>query len=438
MIIEFAVTNFRSIKERQILTFKIDGQIGKAMLPEQIVLPKDKSHGFSLVTSAVVYGANASGKSNFLKALHALNYMVENSTDFKLDKPIPTYEPFKLDRQTIKEPTKFEIDFIAKDLRRYTYEIVFNRKEILDEELYFYELDRSSPRKALLYNRLQNKEIVFGENYKGRKDFSLNPNQLFLSKSGVDDIPSIKEAYRFFSTYLLYAAAQTTQFDEEMLKATERIFKDESSGEMSFKEAIISIIKASDTGINSIFLQDIDISTMKFMDDIDIPNEEKEKILSRLKTRIKTVHPLYEKGIKVGESIFDLSEESTGTMKLLGLAGIIVYALKDGSVIIIDELDKNLHPLLTRMIVSLFHNPIINKNNAQLIFSTHDVSLIDKDLFRRDQIILVDKDEEGKSGIKRLSDFVGISKIIPLAKWYMAGMFKGIPSINEYQISINE
>jgi len=107
MIIEFAVTNFRSIKERQILTFKIDGQIGKAMLPEQIVLPKDKSHGFSLVTSAVVYGANASGKSNFLKALHALNYMVENSTDFKLDKPIPTYEPFKLDRQTIKEPTKF-------------------------------------------------------------------------------------------------------------------------------------------------------------------------------------------------------------------------------------------------------------------------------------------------------------------------------------------
>jgi uncharacterized protein len=96
-----------------------------------------------------------------------------------------------------------------------------------------------------------------------------------------------------------------------------------------------------------------------------------------------------------------------------------------------------LHPLLTRMIIGLFHNPEFNQKNAQLILSTHDVSLIDLTLFRRDQIMLVDKDVSGKSSVKRLSDFTGISRVKPLDKWYLAGMFNAVPAINDYQIEMN-
>ena len=433
MIIEFAVTNFRSIKDRQVMSFEIDGQIGKSCLSDQIITPIDKSHGRNLIKSSIIYGANASGKSNILKALDALISIVENSTDFKLDKSIPNYEPFKLDRQYLKKPTIFEIDFIAKDTRRYFYEISFDNSKIISEKLLYYELNKKSTSTSILFIRSENNDIHYGDSYRGKRDFSLNPNQLLLSKAGVDDIPAFKEAYRFFSTYILYAPAQTTQFDEQMLRITERIFNNDEK-EISLREAIISIVKASDTGINKIFIQD-DSSKIKF--DEDVSDDEKEKVLSHFKLRIKTKHPLYENGVEVGESTFDLSDESTGTMKLLGLSGLVVSALKIGAVVVIDELDKNLHPLLTRMIIGLFHNPIINKNNAQLIFSTHDVSLIDRELFRRDQITLVNKDLEGKTEIVRLSDFKGISKITPLSKWYMAGMFKGIPAINEYQININ-
>ncbi len=433
MIIKFAVTNFRSIKDRQVMNFEIDGQIGKSWLSDQIITPIDKSHGRCLIKSSIIYGANASGKSNILKAIDALISMVENSTDFKLDRSIPNYEPFKLDRQYLKKPTIFEIDFIAKDSLRYLYEISFDSNKVLDEKLIYYELDKKSTSKSILFTRSENNDIHYGNSYRGKTDFFLNPNQLLLSKAGVDDIPVFKEAYRFFSTYIRYAPAQTTQFDERMLRATAKIFNNDEK-DTTLREAIISIVKASDTGINRIFTQD-DSSKIKFDD--SVLDEEKEEILSHLKVRIKTKHPLYENGVEVGESIFDLSEESTGTMKLLGLSGLVVSALKDGAVVIVDELDKNLHPLLTRMIIGLFHNPIINKNNAQLIFSTHDVSLIDKELFRRDQITLINKDLEGKTEIVRLSDFKGISKITPLSKWYMAGMFKGIPAINEYQININ-
>ena len=165
--------------------------------------------------------------------------------------------------------------------------------------------------------------------------------------------------------------------------------------------------------------------------------EDKNTNIKRLTKRMKTVHPVYENGLEVGKTDFDLREESTGTMKLVGLAGIVAQALDDGSVIIMDELDKNLHPLLTRMIIGLFHNPDFNRKNAQLILSSHDISLIDNTLFRRDQIMLIDKDVHGNSSVKRLSEFTGISRVKQLEKWYMAGMFNAVPAINDYQIEMN-
>jgi uncharacterized protein len=431
MIIKFAITNFRSIEDRQVMDFRTNGQIGSKQLSDQIALPKDRSYGNSLVKTMAIYGANASGKSNFLKALRALEFMVINSDSFKLDKPIPTYEPFKLDKSSQIVPTIFEIEFIAKDKKRYYYEVHFDKNTILKEKLAVYELDKKSTFPTLVFNRTQEKTIEWKEG----KDFSLNPNQLLLSKAGTNDVPSIREAYRFFSTYLFYGAAQSSSFDEAMLRIAEEILSNKTTENDTLKKFIVSMIRAADTGITNIYTPGLDTAQLSFPE--EMTEEEKNKILERLNKRIKTVHAVYENGLEVGETDFDLAEESTGTMKLVGLAGIVAQALDNGSVIVMDELDKNLHPLLTRMIIGLFHNPAFNQKNAQLILSTHDISLIDNTLFRRDQIMFIDKDISGKSSVRRLSDFTGISRVKQLEKWYMAGMFNAVPAINDYQIEMN-
>jgi AAA15 family ATPase/GTPase len=431
MIIEFAVTNFRSINDRQVMDFRTDGQIGNKQMVDNIALPKDRSHGNSLLKTMAIYGANASGKSNFLKALHALEIMVVNSDSFKLDKPILNYEPFKLDKTSQSAPTIFEIEFIAKDKKRYRYEIHFDKNTILKEKLDVFELEKKATFPTLIFNRVEEKIIEWKEG----KDFSLNPNQLLLSKAGTNNVPSIKEAYRFFSTYLFYGAAQSSSFDEAMLRIAEVILSDKTTENEKLKKLIVSMIQAADTGITNIYTPGLETSQLSFPE--EMTEEERNKIIERLKKRIKTVHAIYENGVEIGETDFDLSEESTGTMKLVGLAGIVAHALDAGSVIIMDELDKNLHPLLTRMIIGLFHNPDFNRNNAQLILSTHDISLIDVTLFRRDQVMFIDKDISGNSSVRRLSDFTGISRVKQLEKWYMAGMFNAVPAINDYQIEMN-
>ena len=426
MIIEFAVTNFRSIKDRQVMDFRTDGQIANKHMVDNIALPKDRSHGNSLVKTMAIYGANASGKSNFLKAIYALEFMVTSSDSFKLDKPIQTYEPFKLDKSSLNAPTIFEIEFIAKDKKRYRYEVHFNKTTILNEKLDVYELDKKATFPTLIFNRTEEKSI----DWKEGKDFSLLPNQLLLSKAGTNDVPSIREAYRFFATYLFYAAAHSI-FDAGMLGITELILSDKTSENDKLKRLIVSIIQAADTGIKDIYTSRLEQSSE------EMTEEDKNTNIKNLTKRMKTVHPVYENGLEVDKTDFDLREESTGTMKLVGLAGIVAQALDDGSVIIMDELDKNLHPLLTRMIIGLFHNPDFNRKNAQLILSSHDISLIDNTLFRRDQIMLIDKDVQGNSSVKRLSEFTGISRVKQLEKWYMAGMFNAVPAINDYQIEMN-
>ena len=431
MLIEFAVTNFQSIRERQVLTFRADTNVGKQDLPDNLITPVEKSHGSTLINSAVLFGANASGKSNFLEGLHALQIMVKKSDDFKLDKAISLYKPFKLDKTSREKVTIFEIEFVAKDNIRYFYAVHFSKYTIEKEVLGFYPNERTTVRKSLLFSRNADLTLEFGEYYRGKQDFTVNPNQLILAKAGVAH-PSIVEAYRFFSTYLYYAPAHSLAFDEAILANAEKYL---SMEQPNFSKAMVSLVRAGDTGISDIFIQRLGAETLKFPD--DMPDDEKQKIIARYRNRIKTVHPIYQNGELVGEEVFDIDEESTGTAKLLGLSGLVVDALHDGSTIIVDELDKNLHPLLSRMMIELFQNPEQNPKNAQLIFSSHDISLIDKKLFRRDQIYLVDKNTEGSSTVTRLSEFTGISKVETLQKWYLKGMFKGIPAINSYEINLN-
>lgn len=431
MLKSFAITNFRSILSRQEIDLQSAGQVGKHFLPDNLS-GKENPYRENIIRTAVFYGANASGKSNFLMAFAALRSLILLSGNNKLDQPISQYAPFKLDGHSRKEPTVFEVDFVAKNGLRYLYYVSFDKDSILKERLSYYERDRKVYRDISIFSKEKGAPIVFGA-YEGKRDFALNENQLLLSQAGSSNLPSLAEVYRFFSKYIFNVPAQSTSFDEKLLEKAENMLS-RHKAETRMKNAIISIIKAADVGISDILTEEIDSEKIKLPD--EMPDDEKQRILDRFKRRIKTIHPLFVDGKEVGTEVFDLTEESTGTIKLVGVAAFIVDALSDGSLVIVDELDKNLHHFLTRMLIGLFHNPEINKYNAQLIFSSHDISLIDRDLFRRDQIFITNKSNLGATEISKLSDFSGISKVVPLQKWYMAGMFKGVPAINEYEINL--
>ncbi len=426
MLIEFKVKNFLSIKEEQTFSMLPAGRVPLSDNPNNVTSKTETSCNLNLLRSTIVYGANASGKSSFLKAFRALQYLVVNSIDFKLDQEIPPYEPFKLDEETKEAPVEFKVAFIANQIR-YTYEIIYNKKEFLHESLIFYP--KKQP--AKLFIRDIDKETSFGEYYSGPKKHELFNNQLLLSKAGSSAIESLAEPYRYFSTYLYVNIIHDIGYDLSLIRSFAKFWAEEGS---NIRKNMHKLIKVADTGITGFALRERTMDEFKLPE--DMTDDEKKKIADKYKYSIKTIHKTAQNGKVIGETNFDLREESTGTIKLMVVGGLILDALADGSTIIIDELDKSLHPLLTRMLIQLFHSEKNNPKNAQLIFATHDASLIDVDLFRRDQIWLTEKDDLGCTGIYPLSDYTGISKVKPLENWYLRGRFGGIPVINEYELDL--
>jgi len=382
----------------------------------------------NLLKSTLIYGGNASGKSNLLKAFAALINLVKNSVDYKLDQKIEFFEPFKLDTSTRYIPIEFEIDFLSKDQIKYKYKIIYNSNKILHESLFFYPLGQ----KAKLFIREKNGKITYGEYFKGVKKHKILPNQLLLSKAGKEPIESLQEPYRFFSKYIFCNVVLDNDFDKVLINSFSILMGKEKKSK--FRKNVNKLLCASDFGIKSLSITELKENDFKFpkeMSDLD-----RKKIVSQYKYRIKVDHPLYSKETQIGTETFDLFEESNGTIKLLAVGGLILDALEDGSTIIIDELDKSLHPLLTRMLISLFNTNRNNPNNAQLIFVTHDISIIDPQLLRRDQIWFTEKNFFGATKIFPLSDFTGISKVRTLDNWYINGRFGGIPNLKQSLLNL--
>jgi AAA15 family ATPase/GTPase len=156
--------------------------------------------------------------------------------------------------------------------------------------------------------------------------------------------------------------------------------------------------------------------------------------LDKYKYEVSTSHTLFRNGEEVGQETLDLEDESLGTKKLFAIGALILDTLDDGGIIVIDELDKGLHPLISKLLINLFNSKKNNPNNAQLIFATHDSTLLDLEILRRDQISFVDKEYEGNSVYYKLSDIKGIRKDMPIDKWYLSGRFKAIPVTNEVNL----
>jgi uncharacterized protein len=429
MLVQFSVGNFRSFKDT--VTLDLVATKDKILRDKNTF---EASGGLRLLKSVVLFGANASGKSNLLKALEFMKTLVEESAkESQVDEPINT-EPFLLDSKSEKEPSVFEIIFILDNVKyRYGFEVT--TKEVVSEWLYH----TTNKKEAYLFTRdFQTIKISrnFGEGQKV-KELTRN-NTLFISLVSFLNGKIASNIIRWFKALETFSGQK--EFAYHHLSAT--YLKNES-----FKNSLRNLILKLDLAISDIYintrktnLNEIFIGHLKKSIKkrhplpnpliTDIPKEEIGENAGVEVADVLTTHKKYNGNKARGFVTFDLYEhESDGTQRLFALASAIVKVLASGSILVIDEIDARFHPLLTAAVIDVFQSPEDNPKNAQIIFATHDVNLLENDRFRRDQIWFVEKDRIEVSHLYSLADFNPRNDAI-YHRNYLQGRYGAIPFID--------
>ncbi|QLC50064.1 ATP-binding protein [Methanolobus zinderi] len=404
MLIDVKISNFLSIGDEVILS--LDSGPGKKLSENMIAI----SGRENLLRSAVIYGANASGKSNIIKGIHFMRNMVLNSHKFNIDSRIPVV-PFKFGEKGGKKASIFEIRFIHENVR-YRYGFSCTDSKVIDEYLYH----RPQKRERLVFSRTNTSKYKFGSKEKKQqeqlKDQTID-NTLYLSRATQLGFEGTKKAYEFFSKYLVinYDPAWTDYTISQM------------SHNRQLKEKVLEILKAADFGgIEDIIIEKEQVANEGFLlkeEPFSFHKDEKEKF------SVSFLHRTADNKL-IG---LDLSEESEGTRRTLALLGPIFDILENGKVAFIDELELSLHPSITRFLVRLF-NSKKNEKNAQLIFTTHNTSLLDNELFRKDQIYFCSKEPNRNTELYSLLEY-DIRQDADFERAYLTGRVGGLPFIDE-------
>lgn len=386
MLTGFIVDNFRSIGEEQSIDLCASNAI-KDLANKGYTVVQDKKY----LNSISFYGANSSGKTNVLKAIGLMKSIVLHSVRLNDNEPLP-YDPFLLTTKPSR-PTKFVAIFIdASDRAHFEYGFKYNREEIVEEWL-----DAKFPKKSKkhLFHRTETgvelDSIAYAEGEKF-KDVNLNKNRLFLSLVGQLGGEISNRIIEWFRTNVMVLSGLN---DSNYYKRTSQNIYENSE----YREGVLRLIREMNFGFRDITAKEVDMSNIPFPQ--DLPSELIAKLKSETYIEISTIHNVYdEDGVVTATRPLDLdTDESAGTNKFFNLAGHIYESLKYGRTLCIDELDSQMHPLISWKIVEMFNDPMVNKNGAQLIFTTHDTNLLSKDLFRRDQILFVEKDKKESSDI---------------------------------------
>ncbi|TGL64683.1 AAA family ATPase [Leptospira sarikeiensis] len=419
MIINFTVKNFRSIKNEQTLSLYEPKGL-------KTVVPTSYTGGeIPLLKTTLIFGPNASGKSNILKALSMLSYFVRISDRLQLDEIIPLYEPFRLDIKTRTEPVEFGIEFIT-DNTRYEYYTQFYEKEILRETLHLYS---EHNKRALLFDRMKS-TIKYGTSLKGEKkviENSLLKNNLFLSRAANSNFEQLFPVYRFLTQQLGFEM-EIMPKDDFYPNNTTRGF---NKGDEKFEKAVLGFLNAADLNIERIKIEIDESFLEEFQSNKKIPDNIRLRLIHDMAGRPKIGHPILLENKFHDLVYFDLfKDESSGTKKMYDLAGRILQTLKKGSVLILDEFDGGLHHELSRYIVRLFSDKKSNPLGAQLIAATHDTKLMEE--LTRPQIWFTQKKYTGESELFCLDEFDKdkIRKDGPFVKWYFEGRFDALPNID--------
>ena len=420
MLIELSVANYRSIRDRQ--TLSLAAGIGTEMRGPNVA---DAPGGLALLRVAAIYGPNASGKSTLFKALSTLQMMVQwSAIAFQQGQPMPVV-PFRLEAATEEQPTEFEIHFIAGDGVRYQYGLAATARQVHEEWLIAYPHGRAQH--WFERKRASTGDAVwkFGSYFLGsaaqRKVWreSTRDNALFLSTAVQLNNEQLKSAFQWLTQELIVVASGATTMNPFL---SFDLLRSETGA-----RRIMDLLRAADIDIDHLELKEEDMPPLlPGVARIDIrlpslPGAVQPPVQNKV-LHLMSWHKRKDDGEVVA---FDFSEESDGTKKLFEYAGGLLRAIDHGATVCIDELDSSLHPHITRFLVELFQHSN-NPNNAQLVFSTHDVTLMDPDLLRRDQVWFIEKDSQSGSRLYPLLDY-SPRKGEALERGYLKGRYGAVP-----------
>ena len=389
MLIEFSVTNYKSIKERQ--TLSMVASKNKETADVQLLDTAAAGPGTQLLPSAAVYGANASGKTNLLNACLCMRKIVRSTTVESKGKPLPVL-PFKLDPETRNAPSEFKIVFIVNGVR-YQYGFAATQERITEEWLYAFPKNRSQRWFTRSWKN-EKYQWHFGASLKGEKHLwqkATRDNALFLSTAVQLNSQQLQPIYDWFMSVIV-----TTEPQGWSSEYSVSVCQNEDD-----KKSMLDLLKIADLGI----------------DDLQIKGDD-----------VYTVH----KDATGEDILFPHDHESRGTKNFFSIVGPWISILENGYVLFADELHSSLHPKLFEFLLSFFSKKGLNPHNAQLIFTTHDASILNREVLRRDQIWFCEKDYKTQATtVFPLTDFHPRKGRENLESAYLSGRYGALPYISE-------
>lgn len=425
MLIEFKFGNFRSFRDEAVLSMEA---MGLGRLKNCLI----SYNSMKLIPSVAIYGKNGGGKSNVIRAFWLAVQFIKNAQRTQHENAKIPVKPFLLNDYSKDEPTFFEFTYVLDNVK-YIYGFSATKEKIFSEYLYH------SPKgqKATVFTRTEQK-FTFTEEKAKRKLISeaVAPNQLFFSVACTMNDADCMRAMKWFREYVFFSR-DYADIPEQLL---------EYSNDKNMLATISGYAKAADLGIEKMEFEFKDEVVKDFESEKNIPEEirfaltafmqnlkENSNIseigLQKSEVRATSYHNgINKNGIKTSFTL-DLSDESDGTRKLMSIAPAIESVLNNGGIVLVDELEKELHPMLVNYIVAKFQSKTSNPNGAQLIFTTHNTELLNMELMRKDQLYFADKNrKDGASELYSIGDF-STKTADNIRKGYLAGKYGATPDI---------
>ena len=415
-IISFKAKNFKSYKDEVEFSFRALNSEFRSENYHEVELSNGET--IRLLNSAVIYGANASGKSNIIWAMFALISYIRSSRELDPSATI-RYEPFLLSTQTATSPISLSIEFVA-DKEIYHYNVSYTEERFVEESLI------CSSRDITYFSRIDDKVSFFGElsEFNGK---SFLKNHLVLSKLGLEANPIIQSVYRALTSSQTFPVGNEISLSEINKKNAEEILKNDES---ILSQRLIRLIKISDFGIDNVKIIKHDFSKVQFPSGID--EKVKQRFINDNTWEIKMFH----KTLEGNQQDLSIAAESAGTQVLFGVGARVLDVLERGSFLAYDEINIAMHPRIFQLLVKLFNNPVSNPNNAQLLITTHDTGLLQDNLMRADQVWFAEK-KDGVSELFSVQDFYDTDDEVnicpPYEVWYRSGRFGAIPHTKDIE-----
>ena len=422
MLIEFKAKNFTSFKNE--VTFSmVSSEKLQELLNNRIEIETD----FHLLKSASIFGANASGKSNLLNALgFIIAFLQRSMLDSQEGKRNFKNLTFSLDNSSKVSPTEFEISFLLKK-KIVTYNFALSQGDVSSESLVIDD--------DLIFKRKFNKIVDYSSDFFKTEEelnlkFSLtNSNSLFLTVLSVTNTKIAEDIIEYLTKNINFLSGYGNN-----AKFTKNVIKENKS----YKSKVLDLLKVADFNITDLDIKQRKLEIKPFGNsDAEIPKEIVDEVRDEA-TRLLSKHNIYDsEGMIVDSKLFDVERfESSGTRVFLSLAGPIINVLEKGGILVIDEADALLHPLVTKYLIELFND--IENTHSQLIITSHNSNILDQELLRRDQIWFVEKDELEISHLTALSEYKFNGSVVRsderYAKNYLKGKYGAIPYIRNDMI----